>query len=105
MGIHSDPCDVSFIVLLGRKTDTNAAIFFHSYHDVIVTHPGMEMVAQQSANRSQTEAFDVIENLIQAHPDVKGVISGNDTMAMDAIVVFADSDYPVYSSTLQPGIA
>ena len=42
----------------------------------------MEMVAQQTANWSQTEAFDVMESLLQAHPDVKGVICGNDTMAL-----------------------
>jgi erythritol transport system substrate-binding protein len=44
----------------------------------------MEMVAQQTANWSQTEAFDVMESLLQANPDVKGVICGNDTMALGA---------------------
>jgi erythritol transport system substrate-binding protein len=45
---------------------------------------GMEMVAQQTANWSQDEAFDVMESLLQANPDVKGVICGNDTMALGA---------------------
>ena len=44
----------------------------------------MKMVAQQTANWSQTEAFDVMETLLQANPDVKGVIAGNDTMALGA---------------------
>jgi erythritol transport system substrate-binding protein len=44
----------------------------------------MEMVAQQTANWSQDEAFEVMESLLQQHPDVKGVISGNDTMALGA---------------------
>ena len=39
---------------------------------------------QQTANWSQTEAFDVMESLLQANPDVKGVICGNDTMALGA---------------------
>jgi len=46
--------------------------------------PGMEMLATQTANWSQDEAFDVIESLLQQHPDVDGVICGNDTMALGA---------------------
>ena len=42
------------------------------------------MVAQQTANWSQTEGFDVAEQLLQANPDVKGIIAGNDTMALGA---------------------
>ena len=45
---------------------------------------GMEMVAQQTANWSQDEGFTVTEALLQQHPDVKGIISGNDTMALGA---------------------
>jgi len=41
-------------------------------------------VASQSANWSQTEAFQKIETMLQAHPDVQGVIAGNDTMALGA---------------------
>ena len=44
----------------------------------------MKMVAQQTANWSQTEAFDVMESLLQADPTVKGVICGNDTMGLGA---------------------
>ncbi len=44
---------------------------------------GMKMVAQQTANWSQTEALSVME-ILQANPDVKGVICGNDTMALGA---------------------
>ena len=44
----------------------------------------MVKVAAQSANWSQSEAFEVMEKLIQAHPNIKGVIAGNDTMALGA---------------------
>ena len=43
-----------------------------------------QVVAVQSANWSQTEAFDVMQTIIQGNPDIKGVISGNDTMALGA---------------------
>lgn len=70
--------------LTGRDTDTNAHIRSQGYHDVLDEFPDMEMVAQQTANWSQDEAFGVMENILQAHPDIKGVISGNDTMALGA---------------------
>jgi erythritol transport system substrate-binding protein len=73
-----------YIELTGRDTDTNAHVRSQGYHDVLDALPDMEMVAQQTANWSQTEAFDVMESLLQAHPDVKGVICGNDTMALGA---------------------
>ena len=74
----------TYIELTGRDTDTNAHVRSQGYHDVLDALPGMEMVAQQTANWSQTEAFDVMESLLQANPDVKGVICGNDTMALGA---------------------
>ena len=52
---------------------------------IIDQFPGMKMVERQSANWSQTEAFSKMETIMQAHPDIKGVICGNDTMAMGAM--------------------
>ena len=74
----------TYIELTGRDTDTNAHVRSQGYHDVLDALPDMEMVGQQTANWSQTEAFDVMESLLQANPDVKGVICGNDTMALGA---------------------
>ncbi|MBZ0307174.1 MAG: D-ribose ABC transporter substrate-binding protein [Anaerolineae bacterium] len=73
-----------YVELLGRETDTNAHVRSQGYNDVIADFPDLELVAQQTANWSQTEAFDVMETIIQANPDIKGVISGNDTMALGA---------------------
>ncbi|WP_149141720.1 D-ribose ABC transporter substrate-binding protein [Gemmobacter caeruleus] len=73
-----------FAELVGREADTNAGIRSSGYHDIIDQYPEMEMVAQQSANWSQTEAYEKMETILQANPEIKGVISGNDTMAMGA---------------------
>ena len=73
-----------FVELTGKDTDTNAHIRSQGYHDVLDQIPGMEMVAQQTANWSQTEGYSVMETLLQQHPDIKGVICGNDTMALGA---------------------
>jgi len=74
----------TYIELTGKDTDTNAHIRSQGYHDVLDAITGMSMVAQQTANWSQTEGFDVAEQLLQANPDVKGIIAGNDTMALGA---------------------
>ena len=73
-----------YVELTGKDSDTNAQVRSQGYHDVIDEYPDMEMVAQQTANWSQTEGFDVMETILQANPDIKGVIAGNDTMALGA---------------------
>jgi erythritol transport system substrate-binding protein len=73
-----------YVELTGRDTDTNAHIRSQGYHDVLDQIPGMKMVGQQTANWSQTEGYSVMETLLQQNPDIKGVICGNDTMALGA---------------------
>ncbi len=106
----------TFVELVGKESDTNAGIRSKGYHDVIDAYPDLKMVAQQSANWSQPEAFQKMETILQANPDIKGVISGNDTMAMgaiaalqaagkkDVIVVGFDGSNDVRDSILGSGI-
>ena len=74
----------NYAELVGKESDTNAGIRSKGYHDILDQYPDLKMVARQSANWSQTEAYSKMESILQAHPDIKGVISGNDTMAMGA---------------------
>lgn len=74
-----------YVELIGKESDTNAGIRSKGYHEIIDQYPGLEMVARQSANWSQTEAFSKMESILQANPDIKGVVCGNDTMAMGAM--------------------
>jgi erythritol transport system substrate-binding protein len=74
----------TYIELTGKDTDTNAHVRSDGYHEVLDAIEGMEMVAQQTANWSQDEGFTVAEALLQQYPDVKGIIAGNDTMALGA---------------------
>ncbi|HVY95215.1 MAG TPA: D-ribose ABC transporter substrate-binding protein [Bryobacteraceae bacterium] len=75
----------NYIELLGRESDTNAGVRTRGYHDVLDKYDGLKMVGQQSANWSQTEAFQKVETMLQSHHDIKGVIAGNDTMALGAV--------------------
>jgi len=74
----------NFAELVGKESDTNAGIRSKGYHDVLDQYPTLKMVTRQSANWSQTEAYSKTESILQANPDIKGIISGNDTMAMGA---------------------
>jgi len=75
----------NYVELVGRESDTNAGIRSKGYHDVLDQYPDLKMVTRQSANWSQTEAFSKMESILQANPNIQGVISGNDTMAMGAM--------------------
>ena len=75
----------SYLELVGRESDTNAKIRSRGFHDVLDQYPGLKMVSRQSANWDQAQAFSVTQSVLQAHPEIKGVIAGNDTMAMGAI--------------------
>ena len=74
-----------YVELVGKESDTNAGIRSKGYHDVIDQYPNMKMVSRQSANWSQQEAFEKMESILQANPNIKGVICGNDTMAEGAM--------------------
>lgn len=74
----------SYVELIGKETDTNAGVRSRGYNDVLSQYPDLKKVAAQSANWSQTEAFQKVQTIIQQYPDIKGLISGNDTMALGA---------------------
>lgn len=71
--------------LLGKESDTNAGVRSSAFHEVIDQYPDLEMVAQQTANWEKTEAFDKVEAILQANPDLNGIICGNDTMLEGAV--------------------
>jgi erythritol transport system substrate-binding protein len=73
-----------YVELVGRESDTNAGIRSQGYHEVLNRYPAMRMSARQSANWSQSEAFQKMETLIQGNRKIAGVLAGNDTMALGA---------------------
>ncbi|MDV2887461.1 substrate-binding domain-containing protein, partial [Alkalihalophilus pseudofirmus] len=45
----------------------------------------LKVVAKQSADFDRTKGLNVMENLLQANPDIKAVFAHNDEMALGAI--------------------
>lgn len=73
-----------YVELLGKETDTNAGIRSKGYNDTLSQYPKLKKVAAQSANWNQTEAFQKTQTILQQFPNIKGLIAGNDTMALGA---------------------
>ncbi|WP_448374354.1 D-ribose ABC transporter substrate-binding protein [Fervidobacterium sp.] len=48
-------------------------------------YPGIQLVAEQVANFNRAEGMRVMENLLQAYPDIDAVFAQNDEMALGAI--------------------
>ena len=77
--------------LLGRESDTNAQIRTRAFHAVLDKQSNLHRVAAQSANWSQAEAFQKTETILQAHANIRGILAGNDTMALGAAAAVKSS--------------
>ena len=70
--------------LLGIVGDNNTWNRSKGFHSVVDRYPGLKMVAQQSGEFDRAKGLEVMESILQAHPDIKAVFCGNDAMAMGA---------------------
>jgi erythritol transport system substrate-binding protein len=77
--------------LLGRESDTNAQVRTRGFHALLDQQPSLKRVEAQSANWSQSEAFQKTETILQAHANLRGIIAGNDTMALGAVAAVKSS--------------
>jgi ribose transport system substrate-binding protein len=55
------------------------------FREGIAAYPGIEVVASQTANWERDQAFNVAQNILQAHPEVRGIFAANDIMALGAV--------------------
>lgn len=53
------------------------------FHEVADTK--LNVIASQTANFNRAEGLTVMENILQANPDIKGVFAHNDEMALGAL--------------------
>jgi len=76
---------LEYAELLGRESDTNAQVRTRGFHAVLDQDPSLTRAAAQSANWDQAQAFSKTETILQAHANIRGIIAGNDTMALGAV--------------------
>ncbi|MFD5462813.1 substrate-binding domain-containing protein [Kitasatospora sp. NPDC127059] len=73
------------VILQGQAGTSAARERAAGFAQGLRAYPGIEVVAEQPADFDRTKGLDVMSNLLQAHPDVQGVIAANDEMALGAI--------------------
>jgi ABC-type sugar transport system substrate-binding protein len=73
-----------YVELLGLVGDNNTWARSKGFHSVTDHYPGLQMVAQQSADFDRNKAMEVMESILQANPGIDAVFCGNDGMAMGA---------------------
>lgn len=59
------------------------------FREVIAQHPGISIVASQTANWERDQAFNVTQNLLQSHSDLQAIFAANDMMALGAVEAIA----------------
>ena len=74
-----------YVELFGNPTDNNAKVRADAYHAVIDQIPGFKLLQKETANWDRAQGKAKMELMLQAHPDLQGVIAGNDEMALGAI--------------------
>ena len=74
----------TYVEILGLVGDNNTWNRSRGFHSVVDEFPGLVMVAQQSADFDRNTAMEVMESMLQAHPDIDAVFAGNDAMALGA---------------------
>jgi len=77
--------------LFGAPSDNNAATRSNGYETVLTQYPDLQKVAKEVANWDRTQGHNKMQSMLQAHPDIIGVISGNDEMALGAIAALKEA--------------
>jgi len=80
-----------YVELFGAPSDNNAATRSNGYETVLTQYPDLEKVAKEVADWDRTKGHDKMQSMLQANPDIIGVISGNDEMALGAIAALKEA--------------
>ncbi|MEO8411889.1 MAG: substrate-binding domain-containing protein, partial [Propionivibrio sp.] len=80
-----------YVELVGAPYDNNAATRSNGYKTVLSQYPDLVKVGSEVANWDRTQGHNKMQSMMQANPDINGVISGNDEMALGAIAALKEA--------------
>ena len=81
----------SYVELFGAPSDNNAQTRSNGFETVLTQYPDLEKKAQEVANWDRTQGYSKMQSMLQANPDISGVISGNDEMTLGAIAALKEA--------------
>jgi ribose transport system substrate-binding protein len=73
------------VIIEGVKGALTNVDRVRGFNDALKENPGVKLLASQPGNYQRLQALQVMENLIESHPQIDGVLAANDAMAMGAI--------------------
>lgn len=80
-----------YVELFGAPSDNNAQTRSNGFETVLSQYPDLVKVANEVANWDRTQGYTKMQSILQANPNIKGVISGNDDMALGAIAALKEA--------------
>ncbi|MCD2183925.1 D-ribose ABC transporter substrate-binding protein [Rhizobium sp. TRM96647] len=81
----------NYVELFGAPSDNNAATRSNGYETVLTQYPDLVKAAREVADWDRTKGHAKMQSMLQANPDIIGVISGNDEMALGAIAALKEA--------------
>lgn len=75
----------TYVELFGNPTDNNAEVRSTGYASVLSQYPDMVNAGVETANWDRAQGKEKMDSLLQAYPDLTGIIAGNDEMALGAM--------------------
>ena len=73
------------VILEGVKGSLTSIDRVRGFNDAIKEFKDVKLLASQPANYQRLQGLQVMENLMQSHPQIDGVLAANDAMAIGAI--------------------
>lgn len=80
-----------YVELTCNLADNNCVARSKAFHRVLDQYPGLEMVARQDAKGVLLKAKEIMDSILQAHPNIDGVIAGNGPVALGAIAALQNA--------------
>ena len=80
-----------YVELFGAPSDNNAQTRSNGFNTVISQYPDLVKAGEEVADWDRTKGHDKMQALLQSTPDLNGVISGNDEMALGAIAALEEA--------------
>ena len=80
----------TIVVLRGTAGTSASQERGKGFTEGLKKHPGITVVATQTADFDRARGMDVMTNLLQRHPDIDGVFAENDEMALGAVKALGD---------------
>jgi len=84
--------DLNVVVLEGIPGHETGDNRLQGFTDAVKEYPHIKIIASQPGNWERDQGYNVMQNLLQAHPDINVVFACNDLMALGAMEAIMASD-------------